>query len=55
MKSEKFLLNIQTKCSNITNKTLDTVIEIEQTFKCKWPKVPTSATTLSAEAFPDKI
>ena len=55
MKSEKFLLDIQTKCGNIANKILNAAIEIEQTFKCKWPIAPTSAITLSAETFPDKI
>ena len=43
------------KFGNITNKILNAATEVEQTFKCKWPKVPTSATTLSAKAFPDKI
>ena len=36
MKNEKFLLDIQTKCSDITNKILN---DAEQTFKCKWPKL----------------
>ena len=37
MKNEKFLLDIQTKCSNIANEILNGVIDAEQTFKCKWP------------------
>ena len=37
LKNEKFLLNIQTKCSNIANKILNAAIDAEQTFKCKWP------------------
>ena len=38
MKNEKFLLYIQTKCSDIANKILNVAIDAEQTFKCKWPK-----------------
>ena len=39
LKNEKFSLDIQTKCSNITNKILNVAIDAEQTFKCKWPKL----------------
>ena len=35
MKNEKFLLDIQTKCGNITNEILNVTIDAEQTFKCK--------------------
>ena len=38
LKDEKFLLDIQTKCSNIANKILNAAIDTERTFKCKWPK-----------------
>ena len=37
MKNEKFLLDIQTKCSNMANKILNAEINAEQAFKCKWP------------------
>ena len=36
-KNEKFLLDIHTKCGNITNKILNAAIDAERTFKCKWP------------------
>ena len=39
MKNEKLLLDIQTKCSDITNEISNATIEAEQTFKCKWPQV----------------
>ena len=35
MKNEKFLLDIQTKCGNITNEIRNVVIDAEQTSKCK--------------------
>ena len=35
MKNEKFLLDIQTKCGNITNEILNVAIDAEQTSKCK--------------------
>ena len=38
LKNEKFLLDIQTKCSNIANKILNAALDTERTFKCKWPK-----------------
>ena len=37
MKNEKFLLDIHTKCSNITKEILNVVIDAEWTFKCKRP------------------
>ena len=37
MKNEKFLLDIQTKCSDTANKNLIPAIDAERTFKCKWP------------------
>ena len=37
MKNEKFLLDIQTKCGDITNEILNAAIDAERTFKCKWP------------------
>ena len=37
MKSEKFLLDIQTKCVDIANKILNLATDTEQTLKCKWP------------------
>ena len=37
MKSEKFLLDIQTKCVDIANKILNLAIDTERTLKCKWP------------------
>ena len=37
MKNEKFLLDIQTKCSDIANEILNAAIDAEQTFKCKCP------------------
>ena len=43
MKNEKFLLDIQTKCGNITNKILNAAIDAERTFKCKWPHVSSKA------------
>ena len=36
-KNEKLLLDIHTKCDNITNEILNAAIDAEQTFKCKWP------------------
>ena len=38
MKNEKFSLDIQTKCGDITNEILNAAVDAEQTFKCKWPK-----------------
>ena len=38
MKKEKFLLDIQTKCGDISNEILYATIDAERTFKCKWPK-----------------
>ena len=38
LKNEKFLLDIQTKCGDITNEILNAAIDAERTFKCKWPK-----------------
>ena len=38
MKNEKFLFDIQTKCSDIANEILNVVIDAEQTFKWKWPQ-----------------
>ena len=55
MKNEKFLLDTHAKCGSITNEIWNEAIDAEWTFKYKWSKVGTSATTLSAEAFPDKI
>ena len=37
MKNGKFLLDIQTKCGDIANEILNAAIDVEQTFKCKWP------------------
>ena len=37
MKNKKLLLDIQTKCSDITNEILNAASDAEQTFKCKWP------------------
>ena len=37
MKNEKFLLDIQTKCSIIANKILNAATDTEQTFK--WPYI----------------
>ena len=37
MKNEKFLLGIQIKCGDITNKILNAAIDTVQTFKSKWP------------------
>ena len=36
-KNKKFLLDIQTKYSNIANEILNAAINAEQNFKCKWP------------------
>ena len=35
MKNEKFLLDIQTKCSDTANKNLIPAIDAGRTFKCK--------------------
>ena len=37
LKNEKFLLDIQTQCSDIANEILNAVIDAGQTFKSKWP------------------
>ena len=37
MKNVKFLLDIQTKCSDLANEILNAAIDAERTFKCKWP------------------
>ena len=39
MKNEKFLLDIQTKCGDIANESLNTANDAERTFKCKWPYI----------------
>ena len=39
MKDKKFLLDIQTKCGDITNEILNAAIDAERTFKRKWPKL----------------
>ena len=39
MKNEKFLIDIQTKCGNITNEILNATIDAERTFNCKWPYI----------------
>ena len=39
IKNEKLLLDIQTKCGDITNEILNVAIDAERTFKCKWPKL----------------
>ena len=42
MKNEKFLFDIQTKCSDIANEILNAAIDAERTFKCKWPNITSS-------------
>ena len=37
LKNKKILLEIQTKYGNITNEVLNVAIDVELTFKCKWP------------------
>ena len=37
MENEKFLLDIQKKCNDIANEIVNVVIDVERTFKCKWP------------------
>ena len=37
MKNEKLLLDIQTKCGDIADEILNTAIDAERAFKCKWP------------------
>ena len=37
MKNEKFLLDIQTKRRDFTNKILNAAIDAELSFKFKWP------------------
>ena len=37
MKNVKFLLDIQTKCSDLANEILNAAIDAERTFKCEWP------------------
>ena len=39
IKNEKFLLDIQTKCGDITDEILNAAIDAERSFKCKWPDV----------------
>ena len=38
IENEEFLLDIQTKCGDITNQILNAVTDTERTFKCKWPR-----------------
>ena len=38
MKTEELLIDIQTKCGDMANEILNTAIDAERTFKCKWPK-----------------
>ena len=42
MKNEKFLFDIQTKCSDIANEILNAAIDAERTSKCKWPNITSS-------------
>ena len=37
MKNKKFLVDIETKCGDISNEILNVGIDAEQTFKCKQP------------------
>ena len=46
-KNEKFLLDIQTKCGDITNK----ILNAERTFKCKWPKLDFILLTMTYAKF----